>query len=117
MDDQSKIASGSYWPAELPVRETLETFVELFRNLGFAECDSAAEESGYVKIAIYVNAAGVPTHAARQTRDGWWGSKLGPSFDIEHSTLEAVGGYERHGYGRVAVVMRRRLGEGEDLAH
>ena len=34
----------------------------------------------------------VPTHAARQLPNGWWTSKLGPSFDIEHATPEAVAG-------------------------
>jgi len=46
-------------------------------------------ESGLEKIALY-SMSSIPTHAARQLRDGWWTSKLGPNFDIEHSDLAAV---------------------------
>jgi len=43
----------------------------------------------FEKIAIYA-AGGVPTHAAKQTSDGRWKSKLGGWEDIEHNTPKAV---------------------------
>ena len=54
--------------------------------------------------ALYTDAQGTPTHAARQLESGDWTSKLGKSVDIRHSTLAALGGEM---YGRVAFLLRR----------
>ena len=55
----------------------------------------------------------VPTHAARQLANGWWTSKLGPSFDIEHIDLNAIAGGEQRALvqtsGLNAASRRRRL--------
>jgi len=82
-------APGRYWPAAAPREETLAAFLAAFATLGYAPCASADPEPGVVKIALYA-VAGTPTHAARQLPDGRWTSKLGPSIDITHTTLDAL---------------------------
>lgn len=82
---------GRFWPAEVPRTETLEAFLAALGTRGFAPCSSSVAEDGREKVALY-SLAGVPTHAARQLTNGWWTSKLGPSIDIEHATVEAVAG-------------------------
>ena len=66
-------------------------------------CLSDSLESGFEKIALFVDPSGMPTHAARQLTDGRWTSKLGASVDIEHSLRDLEGDQ----YGRVALVLRR----------
>lgn len=67
-------------------------------------------EAGIEKIAIYVDANGVPTHAARQLADGTWTSKLGEWEDIQHKTLEAMEDSRGLGlgYGKVKLILKRQ---------
>ena len=81
-----------YWPGQVPREETLEAFVRTFALAGYEACDEMRLEAGFEKVAIYVDAAGTPTHAARQLESGEWTSKLGSWEDIEHDGLDAVGG-------------------------
>ena len=60
-------------------------------------------EAGFEKIAIFVDATGEPTHAARQMGSGMWTSKLGTAHDIAH-TLTGVAGRQ---YGRVGAIVKR----------
>ncbi|MBU2498114.1 MAG: hypothetical protein KKE57_04380 [Proteobacteria bacterium] len=93
-----------YWPPGMPRNETLEAFVLLFKELGYAVCEDAKYEEAFEKIAIYVDdSTGKPTHAARQVDSGRWTSKLGSLVDIEHD-LNGVTGAP---YGSVTVIMRR----------
>lgn len=93
-----------YWPSGIPREETIESFIKLYRTLGYAVCKNVGYEDGFEKIAIYVDSNGKPTHIARQLRSGHWTSKLGQLEDIEHTTLESLGGSQ---YGTVAVIMKR----------
>src|SRR2546425_9154038 len=68
---------GYYWPPELSGELTLENLIAVYARLGYICCHSAELEAGVEKIAIYVQADGTPTHAARQTESGAWTSKLG----------------------------------------
>jgi hypothetical protein len=43
-------------------------------------------------VALFASADGNYTHAARQLPSGKWTSKLGTWEDIEHDSVEAVGG-------------------------
>jgi len=74
----------SYWPEGVPNEETLNAFIQAYRQLGYTECSDSLLENGYDKIAIYCDYAGKPTHAARQLPDGQWTSKLGPDIDVSH---------------------------------
>jgi hypothetical protein len=60
-------------------------------------------KEGYERIALYASADGVPTHAARQLRDGRWTSKLGRCEDIEDQLRDLQG----ENYGAVVHIMKR----------
>ena len=61
-----------YWPAGVPREETLEAVRAVFTTLGFAVCDHAEPEPGFEKVGLFANAAGFPTHVARQLESGRW---------------------------------------------
>jgi hypothetical protein len=94
-----------YWPEGVERSVTIEAFVEAYRSLGFEPCRSRRLEQGFEKVAIYADASGAPTHAARQLPDGRWTSKLGQYEDIEHS----LRGLSHGAYGTVRRVLRRAL--------
>lgn len=104
---------GIYWPAGAEMVETVESFVQAYATIGYEVCTSGNRdlESGFQKIAVYVDEDGVPSHAARQLSSGEWTSKLGRSEDIKHRTLEAVGDEKDGsiGYGCVAIIMKRAI--------
>lgn len=101
----------SYWPDGHDKTETLEAFVKAYATVGFAHDGNHnfELEVGIEKIAIYIDADGVPTHAARQLSDGTWTSKLGEWEDIQHKTLQAMedSGGLGLGYGKVAIILKR----------
>ena len=94
----------AYWPPTIPRENSLTRFVEAFQTLGYEQCLDADLESGFEKVAVYVDANGVPTHAARQLPSGTWTSKLGREEDIEHG---APAGVEGKQYGFVAQMLKR----------
>jgi hypothetical protein len=94
-----------YWPPGVPRERTRDAFVALFASLGYSMCSDADLESGQEKIALFSDAAGRPTHAARQLRSGRWTSKLGPSEDIEHGLHDLEGAL----YGSVVLIMKRSV--------
>jgi hypothetical protein len=96
-----------YWPEEAPLRVTLEAFIAAFETRGYQPCENSHIEFGFEKVAVYVDAEGRPTHAARQLPNGLWTSKLGKSQDIEHE-LEGVTGSV---YGSVAQFLKRPINE------
>ena len=97
-----------FWPPGIPREETLSAFLAAFATLGYEECRNGSLEHGYEKVALYArrneNNDLVPTHAARQLRDGRWTSKLGSQEDIEHLEVENVNGPS---YGSAVKFMRR----------
>ncbi len=97
------------WPVGFSRTETLEAFLELFVSIGFLQCADGNLEPGFMKIALFVNLEGVPSHVARQLGSGQWTSKLGILADIEHRELSLIEGDD---YGRVAVYMRRSNASG-----
>ena len=98
--------SPYYWPTEVSMEESLESFQIVFESIGYDECASDELEHGFEKVAIYVDTNGSPTHAAKQLENGSWTSKLGSSEDIEHSTLHALEGTGL-AYASVALILRR----------
>jgi hypothetical protein len=97
------LPSYYYWPPGVSLELMLASYVQAFESVGYRVCDDSLEE-GVEKIALYVSADGLPTHAARQLASGEWTSKLGKSVDIRHRSLAAL---EGEMYGRVARLMRR----------
>ena len=92
-----------FWPRDAPRKRTLEAYVAAYAHLGYELCDSPEFEAGFEKVALFANAQGVPTHAARQLRNGRWTSKLGRGEDIEHDLRDLEG----QDYGSVSRVLRR----------
>lgn len=93
-----------YWPPNVPRAETLDAYVAVFGTLGFEPCAHGQLEVGAEKIAIFVNAQMIPTHAARQLENGRWTSKIGDWEDIEHVLADLSG---TPGYGTIAQYLRR----------
>ena len=91
-----------YWPAGAPREVTLPAFLAAYTALGFSPCADERSEIGRDKVAIYA-LSGVPTHAARQLRNGRWTSTLGAAEDIEHDLADLAGSV----YGRVEAVLSR----------
>jgi hypothetical protein len=98
----------SYWPAGVPREETIEAFTLAFEQMGYSTCASAILEYECEKVALFADHAGVPTHASRQLPTGQWTSKCGRLDDIEHASLEAIGGAGAYEYGDVVRIMSRR---------
>jgi hypothetical protein len=95
----------TYWPLGVPRLETLSAFQDAFAALGYVVCQQADLEPGFEKIALFADADGTPTHAARQLSDGAWTSKLGMSEDIQHSLADIAGAV----YGSVVQILKRVL--------
>ena len=95
------------WPEDIPNEETVESFIAFFSSMDYVECDGPGLEPGFLKIAIFVNHRGCPTHVSRQLPSGRWTSKLGlDSVDIEHDGLDCIAIWL---YGRATVFMRKPL--------
>ena len=95
---------GFYWPPDATREYTLESYVQAYMLNGYSLCDNDEYEYGFEKVAIFVDAMGIPSHAARQTESGAWTSKLGEWEDIEHNRLRAL---EGNLYGTVARILKR----------
>ena len=93
-----------YWPPGVARDYTLQAYADAYMVLGFEVCATGDFELRFEKIALFVDAGGLPTHAARQLDNGSWTSKLGPDVDIEHATPQALSGNE---YGQPVLFMRR----------
>lgn len=63
------------------------------------------DSRAFEKVALYGNAT-FYSHAAKQTADGKWSSKLGKAEDIEHDTPDDVAGGI---YGEVVEILKRRV--------
>lgn len=92
-----------YWPGGSPKSTSLDAFVMMFGTFGYAVTESPVFEAGFDRIALYVNAHGQVTHAARQLSASEWTSKLGENFDVSH-TLDALEGGV---YGTVAKTLKK----------
>jgi hypothetical protein len=94
----------NFWPEGVPREVTLEAFRLVFAKVGYEVCASDGLESGFEKVALFVDELG-PSHAARQLSDGRWTSKLGQLQDIEHDLHDLEGDHS----GTVSLIMRRPL--------
>lgn len=95
----------STWPDGAPRLETIGAFCDAFVRLGYAVSADGEPEAGQGKVALFADAGGCPTHAARQLPDGRWTSKLGRLEDIDHG-LRDLEGTE---YGSVVLFLKRPL--------
>jgi hypothetical protein len=97
-------APFAYWPPGVDRKLDLGAFTAAFATLGYEPCDDGNLERGFEKIALFADAEGRPTHAARQMPTGMWSSKLGPWEDISHT----IYGLEHAQYGDVVQYLRRK---------
>jgi len=93
----------TFWPSMAQRQETVAAFHDAFASLGYIPCDSAENEPGFERVALYADVFQCPTHAARQLEDGSWTSKLGTMEDIVHALSDLEGAE----YGTVVLVMKR----------
>jgi hypothetical protein len=91
-----------YWPFESD-SDDIDVFIKTFGLYGYSVCESAEQEEGFEKLAIYVDKAGNPAHVAKQLPNGYWTSKCGTWEDISHQLEGLEGDY----YGHVSVFMKR----------
>lgn len=97
---------GFSWPPGITNEETVESFIQLYKSIGYEECNNSNLEEGFLKVAIFT-LNGKPKHAARQLPDGYWTSKLGPQWDICH-TIEGMS-LDKEPYGVATVFMKRPI--------
>jgi len=95
----------AYWPAGVDKKIDLPSFIAAFATLGYVLCGDGKPERGFVKVALFADANGIPKHAARQLPTGKWTSKLGVHEDISH-ILHTVEGKD---YGNVVQFLKRPL--------
>ena len=98
-----------YWPDYATRSYQIESLVEVFAGLGFEQCQDSSLESGYEKVALY-EGRGVFQHAALQTLDGSWRSKMSQGPVIEHLSPESLSDGM---YGNPTIYMRRQRTAGE----
>ena len=96
----------SVWPQGAIGDLRLPTFIDAFKSLGYEICENDGYEADKEKVALYAYPdSDECTHAARLLDSGLWTSKLGPSFDISHSTPYTIQGRL---YGMVRCILCRR---------
>ncbi len=94
-----------FWPDNIPRTIEINSFIELYKLIGYEICKTDELENGFEKVAIFVDINGYPTHAARQLTNGLWTSKLGREYDIKHSIYSMNNSV----YGNATVFMSRIL--------
>jgi hypothetical protein len=98
-------SEGQYfWPISNR-KYSVDAFMELFSSIGYILCTDESKEDGFLKIVLYVDKEGLPTHAARQLITGKWTSKLGSGIDIEHDSPDNLNGSI---YGIAKIFMKRK---------
>ena len=96
-----------YWPEGAQEGLEFDCLIDAFAKKGYEICEDATFDTRFQKIALYKQKdTGEWTHAARQLRHGFWTSKLGQGFDIQHGTPEAI---EGDSYGIVGCIMRKKF--------
>lgn len=100
-----------YWPdSDIHDSADVSLFIDAFMAEGYEVCgqDTTSEDS-YSKIALFVKDGTTECiHAARQTSDGTWTSKMGEYNDISHGSPQSLEG--KH-YGQLYCVMKRKVKE------
>jgi len=112
-----------WWPKGISRSFMPDDLVSAFEAVGFEKCDDDNDEEGYEKVALYkrspytdpiskeIKAEGW-THAARVLSKDVYHSKMGPSFDIHHSSGDVFDGTN---YGEVFQFMKRLKSERQSI--
>lgn len=102
---------GRYrWPSNAKRDTLLLTVAGIFKAEGYTETDNRDVESGYAKVALYVDLEDVDSYCHVAFSDGVvWKSKLGKGQDIEHDSLDLLEGQNKDEYGMVATILRKPI--------
>ena len=97
------------WPEGIPNEETVDAFVAFFQLFGYELCYGPEFEDEFIKVVIFVDYQGTPTHACRQVPNKkTWTSKMGiEGVDIELDDLSCIEGIPH--YGTAKVYMKKTL--------
>lgn len=95
----------AHWPIDCDGLTTLEAFEAWFDHDGWELTQNPSYEAAYRKVALYADANGEPTHAARLLEEGKWTSKLGPFHDVWHGYNELDG----PAYGSIIRIYKKPL--------
>ncbi len=98
------ISRLAYWPRNIVRMPTVEAFTQMLANFGYVTTDDISLVEGIKKVAIYGDSEEVK-HASRMLRNGAWTSKLGQSYDIQHS-LETICG---NSYGEILRLFQKQI--------
>lgn len=100
---------GYYWPDKADRGDGPDSLRSAFEAIGYELCSEDDVPDGHDRIALYVDADGNWSHAAKRFLDSdEWGSKLGLSFDIAHADQHCFVGSI---YGDVVYYMKRPIKE------
>ncbi len=106
----------SYWPTNTFGDYSLENYISAYATIGYERCDSEYFEEGFQKVALYIDRVNEVTHAARLLDNGFWTSKLGQAYDIQHPFIRVWENISYEGetwrtadYGKLAAILRRRI--------
>jgi hypothetical protein len=102
----------AYWPPGARFEETIPAFIEAYTAVGYQSCSDEEFDPALDKVALYADAQGKPTHAARQLDDLCWSSKVG----ILHLICHPLRALEGEDYGSVAVILSRPRVEGDPVS-
>lgn len=80
-----------YWPIDCSGMTEAEAFDALFVQDGWTITVDESFSEDRVKIALFVDGSGAPTHASRLISEGVWTSKLGSAWDVSHNRDELNG--------------------------
>lgn len=101
-------ASEKSWPYNVLSRSPkLDNYIKYYNMYNYFECDNDEYESGYEKVALYIDKNNCVLHAAKQYKD-IWRSKLGGFYIIEHE-LEWISGFDSQNYGNIGKILKRKL--------
>ena len=89
-----------FWPRGILDDGSFQSYVELYKLLGYRPSNSRRLELFYEKVALFAFADGDFAHVAYQLLNGWT-SKLGEWEDIRHKTLSGLEGGTYHAVSQI----------------
>ena len=108
LDPQARCV-GYSWPDGAEREWTIAGCRQVLARYGYIEeCGDGGFEDECVKVAMYVDEHGTPTHFARQIHGGKWTSKLGDLIDVVHDNLSCIEGHDCEHYGTAKYFFKEK---------
>ena len=113
-----------WWPEGVERGFNPDFLIKAFMAVGFECCDDDSYEEGYEKVALYKQEPFIDcfncifesvawTHAAKVLTQNTYHSKMGPQFDIYHSS----GNVLQASYGTIFQFMKRKIEDRQIVKH